>query len=162
MHLLKTFPSRCVAVMGGLCWALHKASQKHLQCCCCLLAGTDKPLKDRSDLHRLTNWSDVLCTVAAATHPLETQMASSLRSAHRDFAELDTSGGDPRIWCTVRGIRRGAADCSWKNGRRAGQEGMFGKCMVSIGMVLLLLQCALAVEGKGMTKIHYQALAATT
>lgn len=89
-------------------------------------------------------------------------MASSLRSAQRDFAELDTCGGDPQILCAVRGIRGGAADCSWKNGRRAGQEGMFIKCIVSIGMLLLLLQCAVALEGKNMTKMYYQALAATT
>lgn len=84
-------------------------------------------------------------------------MASrSLRSAQNRFAELDSYEGDNRATrCAVRGIRGGVDGCSRKNGRRAGQEGMLVKCMLSMGMLLVLLQCALAVEGKGMTKMYY-------
>ncbi|XP_029624030.1 UPF0606 protein KIAA1549L isoform X1 [Salmo trutta] len=79
-------------------------------------------------------------------HSLETQMAPSLRSARRDFPKLHTCGaaaGDGRSpgWIGVR-------EAGWfrRTRRRDGAEGMSVNCLLYIGMVLLLLQCAQATE----------------
>ncbi|XP_045071047.1 UPF0606 protein KIAA1549L isoform X1 [Coregonus clupeaformis] len=79
-------------------------------------------------------------------HSLDTQMAPSLRSERRDFPKLDTCGaaaGDGRSpgWIGVRveGLFR-------RTRRRDGGEGMCANCLLYIGMVLLLLQCAQATE----------------
>lgn len=81
-------------------------------------------------------------------HPLETQMTPSLRSARRDFTKLPAYGaaaGDGRSpgWIRVR-------EAGWfrRTRRRDGAEGMSANCLLYIGMVLLLLQCAQATEGK--------------
>ncbi|XP_036819703.1 UPF0606 protein KIAA1549L-like [Oncorhynchus mykiss] len=79
-------------------------------------------------------------------HPLETQMTPSLRSARRDFTKLPACGaaaGDGRSpgWIRVR-------EAGWfrRTRRRDGAEGMSANCLLYIGMVLLLLQCAQATE----------------
>ncbi|XP_055769946.1 UPF0606 protein KIAA1549L isoform X2 [Salvelinus fontinalis] len=79
-------------------------------------------------------------------HSLETQMAPSLRSARREFPKLHTCGaaaGDRRSpgWIRVR-------EAGWfrRTRRRDGAEGMSANCLLYIGMVLLLLQCAQATE----------------
>lgn len=75
-------------------------------------------------------------------------MAPRLRSARRDFPKLHTCGaaaGDGRSpgWIGVR-------EAGWfrRTRRRDGAEGMSANCLLYIGMVLLLLQCAQATEGK--------------
>ncbi|XP_036837188.1 UPF0606 protein KIAA1549L [Oncorhynchus mykiss] len=79
-------------------------------------------------------------------HPLETQMTPSLRSTRRDFTKLPACGaaaGDGRSpgWIRVR-------EAGWfrRTRRRDGAEGMSANCLLYIGMVLLLLQCAQATE----------------
>ncbi|XP_036390736.1 UPF0606 protein KIAA1549L-like isoform X5 [Megalops cyprinoides] len=77
-------------------------------------------------------------------------MASSLRGTHNNLHILDISEGDrARALGLLEWIGVGDTGCYWKNGKTPGLDGFFTKCLISVGMLLLVLQSALATDGEG-------------
>lgn len=75
-------------------------------------------------------------------------MAPSLRSAWTDHPNLGTSRVDVAVECSM--IDVGGKGEGWflRTRWRGSAEGMLANCLLSMGIVLLLVQCALAIEGK--------------
>nr|XP_015193957.1 PREDICTED: UPF0606 protein KIAA1549L homolog isoform X3 [Lepisosteus oculatus] len=78
-------------------------------------------------------------------------MASSLRSAYNYFCILNFSGEDSAVGLTsLVWIGVGATGCPFqRNGKTPVFNGMVTKCLMSIGMVLMLLHPALSAEDQG-------------
>lgn len=75
-------------------------------------------------------------------------MAPSLRSVRRDYPELDTCRTDAGDWRSPAWIGGPWEGWIQRTRRRAGAERMLANCLLSIGMVFLLVQGARATEGK--------------
>lgn len=75
-------------------------------------------------------------------------MAPGLRSGRTGHPKVVGAGGAEPGGCSLQRTDAGGEGRCLRTRWRVGAAGMLANCLLSVGMLLLLTRCALAVEGK--------------
>lgn len=75
-------------------------------------------------------------------------MAPGLRSGRTGHPKVLGDGGEESGGCSAQRRDSGGEGRCLRSRWRAGAAGMIANCLLTVGMLLLLVRCALAAEGK--------------